>query len=136
MLKCAGWLACLAAGGRADPTKYGSRKLVGSALRADRHAERKMAKLQGSFLRNDRLEAASFTYGVLSRHQARFKVADYQVALGTRWALAELRRLGKAAFSTERTPLIVRTRVQFLGISAPAVLPLVFLLTWIGIIWR
>jgi hypothetical protein len=56
--------------------------------------------------------------------------------IGGFMALAELRRLGKGAFPTERTPLIVRTRVQFLGVSAPAVLPVVFLLTWIGIIWR
>jgi hypothetical protein len=51
-------------------------------------------------------------------------------------ALGELRRIAKEKFTAERTPLIVRTRVEFLGISAPAVLPVVFLLTWIAIVWR
>lgn len=55
--------------------------------------------------------------------------------IGGLMALAELRQIARENFPAERTPLVVRTRIQFLGVSAPTVLPIVFLLTWIAIVW-
>src|ERR1700730_4402207 len=49
---------------------------------------------------------------------------------GGMFALSELRRIAVAKFSSDRVDIICSPRIQFLGISAPILIPIVFLFIW------
>jgi hypothetical protein len=51
------------------------------------------------------------------------------------FALSELRQIAVAKFPSDRVDLICSPRIQFLGISAPILIPLVFLCIWIAILF-
>ena len=55
--------------------------------------------------------------------------------IGGMFALSELRQIAVAKFPSDRVDLICSPRIQFLGISAPILIPLVFLLIWIAVLF-
>ena len=55
--------------------------------------------------------------------------------IGGMFALSELRRIAIAKFPSDRVDLICGPRIQFLGISAPILIPLVFLFIWIAVVF-
>jgi hypothetical protein len=54
--------------------------------------------------------------------------------IGGMFALSELRRIAVEKFSSDRVDIICSPRIQFLGISAPILIPLVFLFIWVAIL--
>ena len=55
--------------------------------------------------------------------------------IGGMFALSELRQMAIAKFPKDRVDLICSPRIQFLGISAPILIPLVFLFIWIAVLF-
>jgi hypothetical protein len=55
--------------------------------------------------------------------------------IGGMFALSELRRIAIEKFPSDRVDIICSPRIQFLGISAPILIPLVFLFIWIAILF-
>jgi hypothetical protein len=55
--------------------------------------------------------------------------------IGGMFALSELRRIAVEKFPSDRVDIICSPRIQFLGISAPILIPLVFLFIWIAILF-
>jgi hypothetical protein len=51
------------------------------------------------------------------------------------FALSELRRIAIAKFPTDRVDLICGPKIQFLGISAPILIPLVFFFIWMAVLF-
>jgi hypothetical protein len=55
--------------------------------------------------------------------------------IGGMFALSELRRIAVEKFPSDRVDIICSPRIQFLGISAPILIPLVFLFIWVAILF-
>jgi hypothetical protein len=55
--------------------------------------------------------------------------------VGGLWAISELRRFAATKFPKDRLFLISKPTTQFLGVSAPVLIPLVFLVIWSAVLF-
>ncbi len=55
--------------------------------------------------------------------------------IGGLWAIAELRRFAATTYPKDRLFLISKPTTQFLGVSAPVLIPLVFLVIWSAVLF-
>jgi hypothetical protein len=56
--------------------------------------------------------------------------------IGGLFALSELRRFAATKYPKDRLFIISKPTIQFLGVSAPTVIPIVFLIIWLAIFRR
>jgi hypothetical protein len=55
--------------------------------------------------------------------------------IGGLCALGELRRFAQAEYPKDRLFLIAKPTTQFLGVSAPVLIPIVFLAIWLAVLF-
>jgi len=55
--------------------------------------------------------------------------------IGGRCALGELRRFARAEFPKDRLFLVSKPTTQFFGVSAPVLIPIVFLAIWLAVLF-
>ena len=54
---------------------------------------------------------------------------------GGLFAINELRHFASTQYPKDRLFLVCKPRNQFLGVSAPVLIPIVFLVIWLAILW-
>jgi hypothetical protein len=54
--------------------------------------------------------------------------------VGRLFALGELRKFAATKYPKDRLFIISKPTIQFLGVSAPTLIPLVFLIIWLSIV--